>query len=155
MPNSEERADLISAIDAAIAAFDQDGRMKRERATQRARRLTGFDWKFLEVILVGGLEEEGMVRMIELAQRIGTTPTTITNLVRGLEDKGLVQRTPNDQDGRSSMISLTDKGRQVAEELDRGRMEVLAQVLDGWSDGELRSFLDSFARLRSDLRQLT
>ena len=47
----------------------------------------------------------------ELAEAMQLPPTTVSSLVRRLEARGHVQRTPDPQDGRSSRLSLTDDGQ--------------------------------------------
>ena len=154
MPADLERHALIENVDASIAEFNQDGRMGRERATRRARRLTGLDWTYSALLIMEGMKDRPTIRMSQLAESVGTTPPTITKLVNDLEQKGLLVRTPDDQDGRATIISLTPEGKQMAEAIGRARLEALRQVLEDWSEDELRRFTALFERLRSDMRRL-
>ena len=54
----------------------------------------------------------------ELASIEQVRPPTMTHLVRGLEQQGLVRRESDDDDKRVARISATQKGRQL---LERGR----------------------------------
>ena len=155
MATNNKRADLIRAIDESIAGFNQDGRMGRERATGRARRLTGLDWTYSALLILEGMKENATLRMTELAALVGTTPPTVTKLIKDLEDKGFVNRTPDEQDGRASFVSLTEEGRRVAEAIGRARLEALQQVLDGWSEDDLEQLTALFERLRADMRRLS
>ena len=51
--------------------------------------------------------------MSELARRIGRTKSTVTVLVRKLEQAGYVQREPDAADARGVRISLTARGKAL------------------------------------------
>ena len=154
-PDGVKRADLIRAVDASIAGFNQDGRLGRERATRRAQRLTGLDWTYSALLILEGMKDSTMLRMTQLAELVGTTPPTVTKLIKDLEERGLVDRTPDEQDGRASFVSLTEEGRRVAESLGRARLESLRQVLGDWSEDDLERLTVLFERLRADMRRLS
>lgn len=154
MPEDLDRAKLIEALDASINGFNQDGRLSRERATRRARRLTGLDWTYSALLILEGVKDNATLRMSQLAQSVGTTPPTVTKLVKDLEERGLITRTPDEQDGRASRLSLTEKGRQVAESIGQARLEGLAQVLTDWSEDDLEKMDTLFERLRADMRRM-
>src|SRR4051794_10312033 len=46
----------------------------------------------------------------EIAEALGTPPTTISRHVAQLVDKGLVERLPNPEDGRSYLLHATPEG---------------------------------------------
>ena len=151
----ERRAGLIQALDASITGFNQDGRLGRGRATRRAARLTGLTWTYSALLILEGMKENATVRKSELAELVGTTPPTVTKLIKDLEDKGFVDRTADEQDGRASIVNLTDEGRRVAEAIGRARLEALRQVLSEWSADDLERFTVLFERLRADMRGLS
>jgi len=155
MSEDRERMKLIEALDASIAGFNKDGRISRGRATRRARRLTGMDWTYAALMLLEGMNENDGLRMSQLAEYVGTTPPTVTKIVRELEDRGLVTRRPDDDDGRASILSLTDKGRQVAESIGHARLEDLGRVIAGWSEADLERFVSLFEQLRTDMTHMS
>jgi DNA-binding MarR family transcriptional regulator len=146
---------LIRALDAAIAGFNQDGRLAHDRATRRASRLTGLDWTYSALMILEGMKDNVRVRMSELAKLVGTTPPTVTKLIKDLEGKGLIDRTPDEQDGRASIVSLTEEGRRIAEAITGARLEALRQVMDDWSDDDLERLTVLFERLRTEMRRLS
>jgi DNA-binding MarR family transcriptional regulator len=155
MARASQHARLIRAVDASIAGFTQDGRLGRERATRRASRLNGLDWTYSALLILEGMAHKANLRMTELAELVGTTPPTVTKLIKELEGKGLVDRTRDELDGRASIVRLTNEGRRVARAIDRARIEALERVLDSWDDDDLEQLTVLFERLRADMRRLS
>jgi DNA-binding MarR family transcriptional regulator len=151
----QKRTSLIRTLDASINEFNQDGRLARGRATRRARRLTGLAWTYSALLIIEGMKANAMLRMTDLAELVGTTAPTVTKLIKDLEDKGLVDRTTDEQDGRVSMVSLTEEGRRVADAIGEARLESLQQVLESWSVDDLERLEVLFERLRADMRRMS
>lgn len=62
------------------------------------------------------LGAHGQMRMKELAEKMGITTGTLTVMADRLQNKGLLERIPHEQDRRSILVGLTPKGeRQFAE----------------------------------------
>lgn len=53
----------------------------------------------------------------ELAQKMGTKPSSITSMLTRMESSGIVTRRQNENDKRAMNIYLTDKGRRAARKL--------------------------------------
>jgi DNA-binding MarR family transcriptional regulator len=138
----------------SIVAFNQDGRLGRERATKRAKRVTGRDWTYTALLILEELKQNAALRMTELAVLAGTTAPTVTQLVRDLQVQGLVDKIPDEQDGRASIVSLTAEGRQVAEDIGGARVEALTQAMAGWSGEDLERFVGLFERLQAAMRRM-
>ncbi|MEM6728564.1 MAG: MarR family transcriptional regulator [Pseudomonadota bacterium] len=62
-------------------------------------------------LLLMQLEELEPCSMQELAAAIGRDNSQLTRLIRGLEDKGVLARGECAQDGRVTVLTLTDYGR--------------------------------------------
>ncbi|MEV0809684.1 MarR family transcriptional regulator [Micromonospora sp. NPDC050200] len=59
------------------------------------------------------LDRHGPFRLGELGRREQIGKSTVTRLVVTLESKGLVSRTVDDLDARSSIVAITDAGRRL------------------------------------------
>jgi DNA-binding MarR family transcriptional regulator len=55
----------------------------------------------------------GELTMGELAAQELMQPPSMTRIVNGLEQRGLVTRTPDPHDRRSARVNLTEEGRQI------------------------------------------
>ena len=75
------------------------------------------------------LLNNGDLTMGQLAALEKVRPPSMTRIVNGLELRGLVARTPRVTDGRQSVVSLTDTGRQILLANRRRRDQWLAQRL--------------------------
>ncbi len=75
----------------------------------------------VRAIRVLAMHDSGGVRSKELADHLRIAPRSTTEVVDALEAKGLVQRSPDPGDRRATLVSLTDRGRALAEEVRRTR----------------------------------
>lgn len=80
-------------------------------------------------------------RHTELAQRVILTRTALTRLVDRLCDRGLLTRSPDEQDGRVIRVQLTEEGRRLRRAVSRSHNRVIVECLDG-------PVADEMARLR-------
>ena len=68
-------------------------------------------WAEYDVLLRLAKATGRTLTMSELARRIMISPSGLTRVVDGLEERGMVKRTRNDDDARVVSASLTDAGR--------------------------------------------
>src|SRR4051812_27417803 len=55
-----------------------------------------------------------------LAQELGLDPGYLSRILRAFADRGLLERTPSDEDARQNLLALTSAGRRAFAPLDRG-----------------------------------
>ena len=80
------------------------------------------------------------------AERI--RPQSMAAIVAALNERGLIERTPDPEDGRRQLISLTGAGRQRAESNRQVREEWLARAIhDRYSESERQTILDALTLL--------
>ena len=80
------------------------------------------------------------------AERI--RPQSMATIVAALEQRGLIERTPDPEDGRRQVVSLTKAGRQRAESDRQVREEWLARAMqERFSAPERRTILDALSLL--------
>jgi len=88
-------------------------------------------------LLLRTLDESGPLDINSLAAALGLDPSTAGRQVCVLSDAGLVERSPAPEDRRRSIITPTDAGLRRMATVRERRTENLADLLAGWSEGDL------------------
>jgi DNA-binding MarR family transcriptional regulator len=101
------QADLAVRLRLAIA-----------RTARRLRQEAGAELSPSQTAALATVDRHGPLTPSELAVREQIQRPTVTRIIARLEERGLVQRTRDPQDGRSSLVALTPAGREL---LVRGR----------------------------------
>jgi DNA-binding MarR family transcriptional regulator/GNAT superfamily N-acetyltransferase len=85
----------------------------------------------------------------ELGKELGLDAGYLSRILRDLEKRGLIERTPSETDGRRSIVRLSDGGREAFSGLDaRSRTEVEG-MLGGLSAAEQRRVVDAMRTIES------
>lgn len=109
----------------------------QKRVEAALAELPGGARAFLVMSLV---ERETCHSQIAIAARLGLDKTTLTYLIDGLEQAGLVKRTPDPQDRRSRHINLTAKGHNTLARFTEAVEAVERQVLSRLSAADAAQF---------------
>jgi DNA-binding MarR family transcriptional regulator len=88
----------------------------RWQAFQRAA-LKPFGLTHVQFVLLAGLTwlgSEGPVTQRQLADQVASDPMMTSQVLRALEERGLVRRMPHPEDRRARALAVTDDGRDLA-----------------------------------------
>jgi DNA-binding MarR family transcriptional regulator len=88
----------------------------------------------------------------DLAEHLQMTPPSVTAITRRLVQTGLARRTTHPDDSRVVLLSLTDAGRDLHEQVTQEHIDRMARLLQGLSDEEQEQFLDLLERAIEALR---
>ena len=94
----------------------------------------------------------GALSNAQLAVRIMTTPQSANEMVKSMEGKGWIERTPDPSHGRIIQITLTDEGHAILAQCDSKVREVEMQMFPGTTE-EQRALLH--AQLKGAVRALS
>jgi DNA-binding MarR family transcriptional regulator len=97
------------------------------------------------------LDEDGPLRLVELADRMGTSTPTASRAVDALEHLGLAKRAPSPADRRALSIDLTDAGRALIAERYARAAAAFAPAARSLSDEERRTLLELLERMAAAL----
>jgi DNA-binding MarR family transcriptional regulator len=103
----------------------------------------GLTFPRYEALMLLFYSQRGSLPLGKMGDRLQVHRTSVTNTIDGLERLGYVERLPHDQDRRTTLASITARGREVArlatealnEErfgtapLERGDLERLSEIL--------------------------
>ncbi|MFJ4658885.1 MarR family winged helix-turn-helix transcriptional regulator [Nocardia sp. NPDC088792] len=88
--------------------------------------------------LLGRLDRGGPATTATLARLEQISPQSMGTTVGGLENRGLVGRQPDPQDGRCARVSITEAGLQALRDKRDAQTQLLAQALaNGFTPEEI------------------
>ncbi|HET9675113.1 MAG TPA: MarR family transcriptional regulator [Gaiellaceae bacterium] len=112
--------------------------LRNVRASDVETGLSPARLSVLSVLVFGGARTPS-----ELAAAEQVRLPTISALVRGLEEDGLVRRAPDPDDGRAVRLSATAKGRRILQSGRERRLDNLEELLEPLSREELRTLAEA------------
>ncbi|MFZ0635074.1 MAG: helix-turn-helix domain-containing GNAT family N-acetyltransferase [Candidatus Acidiferrales bacterium] len=83
----------------------------------------------------------------ELAGDLGLDAGYLSRILGGFETRGLVRRTPSENDARQSLLALTPKGRKTFAPLDAASTDEVRTMLGGLSDTEQNRLVGAMAAI--------
>lgn len=66
----------------------------------------------------------------EIAKRMDLSPSRLTRIIDGLVEKGIMNRELNRQDRRNMVISFTDKGKKLMDDIQKSYVDVHKDILN-------------------------
>lgn len=120
--------------------------LRRQRAGPALARLSGLGLSHSHMGVLRMLAPDHQLAMKTIADRLQLTPPSVTALARRLVATGLVERRQHADDSRVALLSLTDAGRELHEQLYREQLAAMERLLAGLADEEQQLFLDLLDR---------
>ena len=75
----------------------------------------GLTFARYEALMLLFLSRSGSLPLGKIGERLQVHPTSVTNLIDGLERSGLATRSVHPSDRRTTLATITDTGRRTAE----------------------------------------
>jgi homoprotocatechuate degradation regulator HpaR len=94
-------------------------------------------WRVIRV-----LAEAGPMEQTALAERACLLLPSLTRMLRSLESEGLLTRAADEKDGRKSIVSVTNKGRQVITNHADASREIFLELENRFGAKRLETLLD-------------
>lgn len=142
VPTMTRTAELASVMRVSVMRLSR--RLRAERSDH--------DLSLTQLATMATLSRHGPLTPRELADHEKVQPPSMTRILAGLEERGLIERTPHERDGRQHLVSLTAQAVDLLREDRRRRDAWLAQRLAELSPGErevLRAAAPLLERLTS------
>ncbi|MCW2702536.1 MAG: Bacterial regulatory protein MarR [Blastococcus sp.] len=104
--------------------------MRAARTLRRRWRAVLAPWDLSphQARALGVVGERDGVRLSDLAEALHIAPRSATEVADGLQERGLVERTPDPGDRRAVILRPTDEGRRVRAEIDAARTADSAEL---------------------------
>ena len=135
----DEATPESSAVDSVMHALMSVGRLMRNR-TSADDLDPGTFW------LLKTLASQEAMRVTDLASYANLDTSTVSRHVTQLHRSGLIERTPDPDDGRAQRVGLSSEGlRTLHDAMDR-RRALLRRSFTGWDDDDIRQLDRLLAR---------
>jgi DNA-binding MarR family transcriptional regulator len=102
-------------------------------------------------LLLMHLWDSGPVRQTELIAVLDSDSATITRMVQRLEKAGLVDRAPDPQDGRATLVSSTSAGDAIRAEIEQMWHDLEAATVGDLPSTTLDPMLEALGRIEANL----
>lgn len=96
------------------------------------------------------LNESDKLTQKELTERLGIQPGSASEILSKLENAGLITRTPNEEDRRTTDICLTDAGIELALEAAEQRHKRHEEMFSCLSSEEQETLLSLLEKIHTD-----
>ena len=101
-------------------------------------------------VLLFTLSHAGPMRLSDLAAAVHVDASTVSRQAAQLVTEQLLARQPDPEDGRASVVALSDAGIRFVEEMIQRRRAFIDSTVADWSAEDLRTFTSLLHRFVDD-----
>lgn len=83
-----------------------------------------------------------------LSEKMSVSMARLTTLIQKLEERGLIYREASKDDGRVSLLYLTDKGKQEGNRIVETSIGIAEKVIDKLGANTVEEFLNTIYRIK-------
>jgi DNA-binding MarR family transcriptional regulator len=139
----------VDQIEQALGALVRLTRAPRFAEVVRARANVEVDrGEYAALIRIAEL---GFTRLSDVANHLGLDVSTVSRQIQHLEQRGLVERSPDPGDGRAVRLELSATGRDITGRMRDSWRVTVGEVVDNWSPTDIARFGDLIDRFVTDL----
>jgi DNA-binding MarR family transcriptional regulator len=138
---SQELIELGRHLFRAVTRRDLPDAPGEEHAGHKQR---NGQWRVL-----GILQGRGPQTMNDLASRMDVAPPTVTGIVRGLVERGLVERGHDPDDWRVVRITITPEGKRAFEQHKADRRQMMVRVIEDLDDADVERLINAIPAFKS------
>lgn len=123
------------------------GRAAARGRALAAEHLAEYDIKLWEHVVLSALTDLGPTSQAELGRAIALDRKDVAGVVSGLENRGLLTRTPDPSDRRAVIVTITEDGKRLARQCARAGVKANEQLLADLSPTEQAQLIDLVRRI--------
>lgn len=127
------------------------GQLQHAWITQSAQRIDG-ELHPAAIMLLAELHQHGEGRPSELAKRKMVDLSVISRQVAQLAAAGLIERRPAPEDGRASLIRISEAGAACLDRWRERHLEFVEHALSGWTDDEVEALTGRLNLMNQGMR---
>jgi DNA-binding MarR family transcriptional regulator len=148
LTEAPERAAVAAVADNVISLMRTFNRVRTRMLAAAAH-----DVEWSSHIVLRAVANEGPIRASGLAECIQSDPSTVSRQVAALVKEGLLERRSDPEDGRASLLVVTDRAQEILAEHDEIRLNHFAHMVEGWSARDLRRFAAMLKQFNVDFER--
>ena len=135
-----------------VAQLVESSRLLRNYIDHRAkeRGTTRAQW----IVLFRLRQQEGLSQ-VDLAEVLELQPISLVRLLDRLVEHGLLERRHDPKDRRANHLFLTERGRQLVDDLDSLREAIATDVLAKVSEEAIKTSLATLCELKDRIKELS
>ena len=135
-----------------VAQLVESSRLLRNYIDHRAkeRGTTRAQW----IVLFRLRQQEGLSQ-VDLAEVLELQPISLVRLLDRLVEHGLLERRHDPKDRRANRLFLTERGRQLVDDLDSLRETIATDVLEKVSEEAIKTSLATLCELKDRIKELS
>ena len=135
-----------------VAQLVESSRLLRNYIDHRAkeRGTTRAQW----IVLFRLRQQEGLSQ-VDLAEVLELQPISLERLLDRLVEHELLERRHDPKDRRANRLFLTEKGRQLVDDLDSLREAIATDVLEKVSEEAIKTSLATLCELKDRIKELS
>lgn len=120
--------------------------LRRGTAQDLRSRLYGELIDLAQADALEAISHRGSCTMSELASELRVDASAATRTVKRLVDGGYVARSPDPNDARAVVVTLTEAGIDLGREIGRRSLEAVLDILVEFTDDEQKQLVDLLER---------
>ena len=142
----QQQVDLSSKI---VVGLERIAEAFRVLLWQHAK-VVGLSPIQIQILVFLQHHEAGLCHVSHLAKEFNMTKATISDAIKALHQKKLVDKQPSSRDSRSYTIVLTDQGRQQVQSTENFA-DPIRSILGQWDDASLEALFSKLSPLIYEL----
>jgi DNA-binding MarR family transcriptional regulator/GNAT superfamily N-acetyltransferase len=135
-------------IDTQIAEIRAFNRFHTRLVGALNEGLLASDFPLVQVRVLYDLAHAGNLAAADLVARLGVDAGYMSRMISALESRGLIEKTPDSDNAKRLVLSLSPEGRAVFERLNRASAEEVRQLISPLSDDERRQLVGAMQTIR-------
>ena len=120
--------------------------LEKELNAHGIKGLVGSHGAIFACLYQGG----GQMKVMEIAEKIGRSKSTVTELVNKLSTMGYVSKTSCCRDGRCTYVALTDQGRAIRDHFEEISRKLIDTAYEGFTEEEKETLVGGLEKMRQN-----
>lgn len=113
---------------------------------------TGLELSDIDAIgVIKRIGSQQEVTVGTIAEQLRIDPSRGSRIVADLVKQGLLERAASQEDGRRSLVRVTEAGRRVLDDIEAIKRETIVEATAGWSAEDVEAFGRLYARFTEGL----